>query len=161
MHYKKLQLSLLLIVLGLTGLNAQEVIPASGGNATGAGGSVSYTVGQIMNNTNQGTNGSVAEGVQQPFEISVVTGIEDITGIVLSTSIYPNPTSDYLTLRVEDYDGMNLSYQLFDVNGRLLENIKVTGSETTISMVQFSPGAYFLKILDSNKDIKTFKIIKN
>ena len=45
--------------------NAQDAIPATGGDATGSGGSASYTVGQIGYTTNTGTNGSVAEGVQQ------------------------------------------------------------------------------------------------
>ncbi len=53
--------------------SAQEVIPASGGNATGSGGSVSYSAGQVFYSIITGETGSVAEGVRQPYEISVVT----------------------------------------------------------------------------------------
>ena len=113
-----------------------------------------------MFNTHPGTNGSVAEGVQQPYEISVVTGIEEVLGIDLVSSVFPNPTAGFLTLRVDDYLNMDLSYQLFDIGGRLLKNNKVTESETTIDMVRFSAGTYFLKIIDNNRDVKTFKIIK-
>jgi hypothetical protein len=70
-------------------VHAQSTIPATGGNAAGNGGSVSYTVGQIVYTTVSGTNGSVAQGVQQPYEISVVTGIEN-KEINLSCSIYSN-----------------------------------------------------------------------
>ena len=160
MNYRKLQLSVLLLFLGLAGLSAQEVMPASGGNAVGGGGSASYTVGQLMYRTNTGVSGSIAEGVQQPYEISTITGIEEAIGIILVSSVFPNPVTDILTLRVEDYDNMKLSYQLFDLNGRLMENKKVTGSETIINMVRFSAGTYFLKIVDNNQDVKTFKIIK-
>jgi len=46
MKYKKLKLSaVLLLGLGLTGLQAQQSINAAGGNATGSGGMVSYSVG--------------------------------------------------------------------------------------------------------------------
>ncbi len=160
MNYRKLKVSLLMLFLGLVGLSAQEVIPASGGNASGSGGSASYTVGQLMYRTNIGANGSVAEGVQQPYEISTVTGIEEILGIDLISSVYPNPTADFLTLRVEGYDNMDLFYQLFDISGRLLDNNKVKEYETMINMVRFTAGTYFLKITDNKQDLKTFKIIK-
>ena len=60
-----------------TGLLAQEVIPTSGGTASGSGGSASYTIGQMIYTTNNGVNGSVSQGIQQPYEISVVSGIEE------------------------------------------------------------------------------------
>ncbi len=69
--------------------------------------------------------------------------------------------TDHLTLRVDDYESFELSYQLFDINGRLLKNNQVTGNETIITMVHFTAGIYFLKVIDINRDIKTFKIIKN
>ena len=162
MRNKKLKLSaVLLFGLGLTGLQAQETIPATGGNASGSGGSASYSVGQVIYTTNTGTNGSVAQGVQQPFEISEVTGIEQAKGINLNCSAYPNPTTDFLMLKVENYDKENLSYQLYDISGKLLENKKVTGTETSIVMSNLVPATYFVKVTEGNKEVKTFKIIKN
>lgn len=52
-------------------LQGQSTIPATGGNATGSGGSVSYTAGQATYQTSEGTTGTVAQGVQQPYEISM------------------------------------------------------------------------------------------
>ncbi|MFA4853257.1 MAG: T9SS type A sorting domain-containing protein [Thermoplasmata archaeon] len=173
MQHRKLKLSaLLLLGLGLTGLQSQEAIPATGGEASGSGGTVNYSVGQVFYTTNTGTNGSVAQGVQQPFEISVVTGLEEAKGITLQCSAYPNPTTDFLTLKVENYDTENLSYQLFDISGKLLQNKKAEGNGTTISMENLVPATYFLKVYavgrndrtgvtDNNKEVKTFKIIKN
>jgi Secretion system C-terminal sorting domain len=161
MRHKKLKLStILLLSLGLTGLQAQEVIPATGGNVSGSGGSVSYSVGQIVYTTNTGTNGSVAQGVQQPFEISVVTGIEEAKGITLKCSVFPNPSTDLLTLKVDNYEKENLLYQLYDNNGRLLENKTIESNETSIVMSNFAPSIYFLKVTDNNKKLKIFKIIK-
>jgi len=149
-----------LLGLGST-IQAQNVIPASGGNASGIG-SVSYSIGQVVYTTNTSiTYGSVAQGVQQPFEISVITAIEKAKDITLVCSVYPNPASDFLTLKVENYDIEGLSYKLFDANGKLLESKRVTGYETTISMANLLPSLYFLKITDNQKEIKTFKIIKN
>ena len=162
MRHKKLKLSaILLLGLGLTGLQAQTSVNATGGNASGSGGSASYSVGQVVYTTNTGTNGSVAQGVQQPFEISVVTGIEEAKGINLSVSAYPNPTTDYLTLSIGEFDISNLSYQLYDMNGKLLQNEKITGNQTSIAMGNLVPANYFVKVIQGNKEVKTFKIIKN
>lgn len=150
-----------LFVLGLTRLQAQEAKIATGGNASGSGGSVSYSIGQMVYTTNTGTNGSVAQGVQQPFEISLVTGLEEAEGISLRCSVYPNPTTDYLVLKVENFDKENLSYQLIDINGKPLENKNITGNETNIIMSDLVPATYFLKVTLNNKEVKTFKIVKN
>ncbi|MCJ7449016.1 MAG: T9SS type A sorting domain-containing protein [Bacteroidales bacterium] len=144
-----------------TAIHAQNAIPASGGNASGSGGSVSYSVGQIVYTTNTGTNGSAAQGVQQPYEISVVTSIEEALDISLEMVVYPNPTTDFIKLKIENYEVKNLRYQLYDINGSLLKDNKVEGNETNIVMNNFLPATYFLKVTDNNKVIKTFKIIKN
>ena len=164
--FNRVKLSaLLLLGLGLTGVEAQESVNASGGNASGSGGSASYSVGQIVYTTNTGTNGSVAQGVQQPFEISTVTGIEEAKGINLTVSAYPNPASDYLTLSISEFDISNLSYQLFDIQGKLLRSAKITGNQTNIVMSNLVPATYFVKIVKtqgvaSQQEIKTLKIIK-
>jgi hypothetical protein len=165
MRHKKLKLSaVLLLGLGLTGLQAQEAITATDGNASGSGGSVSYSVGQIVYTTNTGTNGSVAQGVQQPYEISVVTGLKEAKGINLICSAYPNPTTDFINLKVDASTTLSIqsmSYQLFDINGKLLENKKIEGNETSIVMSNLVPATYFLKVTHDNQEVKTFKIIKN
>jgi hypothetical protein len=162
MRHKKLKLSaVLLLGLGLTGLQAQESINATGSKASGSGGSASYSVGQVVYTTSTGANGTVAQGVQQPFEISEVSGLEEAKGISLSVSAYPNPTTDLLTLEVKDFELSNLHFQLFDMNGKLLQNEKITGNQTSIVMSNLITATYFVKVVKGNRDVKTFKIIKN
>ena len=55
----------------------------------------------------------------------------------------------------------SLSYQLYDINGKLLQNNKPKGFETIISMANLKPANYFLKVTDNTKEVKVFKIIKN
>lgn len=150
---------LLLLGLKLTTMNAQLSVPGSAGEATGNGGSVSYTVGQAVYTTNTGTNGSMAQGVQQPYEISVVAGLEDSNEIDLIYYAYPNPATEYIKLKADKTE--NLTYQLYDIRGKLLENKKIESSETIIVMSNFVNAIYFLKISDNKKEVKTFKIIKN
>ena len=159
-------LSLMLAGPALTYLQAQQIhasVNTSGGNASGTGGSVSYSVGQVFNTTAFGTNGSVSEGVQQPFEISVLSGM-DITGIDLYYAVYPNPTSGKLTLKLDASttpDIRSMRYQLYDVNGKMLQNDRLTEYETSIEMSNFNSATYFLKVTKNNKEVKLFKIIKN
>ncbi|MDY2585962.1 T9SS type A sorting domain-containing protein [Winogradskyella aquimaris] len=47
---------------------SQENISTSGGEATGSGGAVSYSIGQVVYSTYIGSNGTLSEGVQQPQE---------------------------------------------------------------------------------------------
>ena len=146
------------LLLGLGGLHAQESINGSGGEATGTGGTASYSVGQVVYTTATGTNGSVAQGVQQPFEISTTVGINETT-INLEMSVYPNPTTNYLTLKTDD--NANLNYQLVDLQGKVIENKKVIANSTTISMEALPKAIYFLNVTKDNQVVKTFKIIKN
>jgi len=162
MRHKQLKLStILLLGLELTGLQAQESVNSTGVNASGSGGSVSYSVGQVVYTTNTGTSGFVALGVQQPYEISVVTGLEEAKGINLSVSAYPNPTTDFLQLKVESEKLKDLSYQLYDMNGKLLQTKALTDKETQINLSNYVPATYFVKVIAESKSIKEFKIIKN
>jgi len=138
---------------------AQETVPATGGDATGAGGSSSYTVGQVVYTTNTGTNGSVAQGVQQPYEISTAVGIE-VTEINLELVAYPNPTTNVLNLNIGNYNNEKLTYQLYDMQGKLLDSKKVVNNSTTIVMHELPKSTYLLSVLDNNSLIKTFRIIK-
>jgi len=138
---------------------SHQVLSASGGDATGIGGSVAYSVGQIVYTTSTGTTGSVAQGVEQAYEIYSV-GIKE-TSLNISLSIFPNPTSDFLTLKVEDYNNEALSYNLIDEQGKLILSEQITNQETQVSMSVLARGSYFINIVQSNKKIQTFKIIKN
>lgn len=154
-------IALLTFAFSLSTVSAQTSVNATGGDALGSGGSASYSVGQVVYTTNTGTTGTLEQGVQQPYEISVVTGLEEVKGINLSLSAYPNPTTDFLQLEVESEKLKDLSFQLYDMNGKLLQSEKITGNQTSIVMSNLLPATYFVKVNQSNKEVKTFKIIKN
>lgn len=162
MRYAKLKLiAITLIGFGLTGLQAQESFNATGGDTFGSGGSTSYSVGQLVYTTNTSTHGSIAQGVQQPYEISVVTAIEEALSINLSVTAYPNPTTDFLILRIAEFDISNLSYHLHNIQGKLLHSEKIPGNQTSIAMGHLDPGTYFVSVFHENQVVKTFKVIKN
>lgn len=150
---------LLLLVSGFFA-QSQEANPSSGGNAIGSGGSASYTIGQIVFTYQESPNGSFNQGVQQPYEITVALGVEEATGITLQSSVYPNPTSSNVILKIENYDIKNLSYFIFDINGKTIIANKISNNETFIPMENLAESIYFIKIMEYNKELKIFKIIK-
>lgn len=155
---KLTRLCLIVILITFTfSLKAQENINASGANITSDEGSISYSIGQTVYNTNTGTNGSISEGVQQPYEISVVSGIKE-KDITLSISAYPNPTTDYLTLELIEFQ--NTNFQLININGKILQSEPIRNSYTRINMSNLINGLYFVKVIQNESEIKVFKIIK-
>lgn len=161
MRYKKRILSTLLVIgICLTGLLAQEATIAAGGIATGNGGSADYTFGQMVFSTQTGTNGSVTQGVQQTFDISIVSDLKELNGITLECSTYPNPTPGTITLKFDGELKLNYIAALYDINGKLIEKKQVENKETVIDLKTSTPATYILKISDNNKDLKTFKIVK-
>ena len=160
MRNKKSILSTLFIcVLGLSRAIAQNAIPATGGDATGGNGSVSYTVGQVAYTTNTGNNGSSAQGVQQPYEIFTTLGLTE--GVSLELLAFPNPTTDFLTLTVDGKFVEGLSFQLYDLKGKLIKSKEITSEATQIVMTEFVRGNYFISVSNSERTIKSFRIIKN
>jgi len=159
MKHKKTMTSVAFLLLGLGGLHAQETVTTTGGEATGSGGSTSYTVGQVVYTTNTGTNGSVAQGVQHAYEIFTV-GIKE-TKLSISLTIFPNPTADHLTLQVSDYNNEKLSYQLYDIQGKQVSNGQIVAQQTQINMNSLPSATYFIHVVNQeNKKIQSFKIIK-
>jgi len=148
---------------------SQEVIPVSGGEAKGADGSGSYTVGQVFYTTYTSANlfyttnipatGSVSQGVQQPFEFQVLSN-PALTTVKVTAITYPNPTADDVVLKITDTALDNLSYTLFDVTGKAISNGGITNRDTQITMQQLAIGIYILKVNRDNQELKTFKIIK-
>lgn len=138
---------------------AQSNTVASGATASGATGSATYTIGQVNYQTNTGSNGTVSQGMQQAFEI-VTLSTNILPQIQLTAVIYPNPTVHNVTLSIKEYDLTNLKFQLFDIQGRIISNGKITQSETEIEMSSLAAAQYFLTVSDNSSNIKTFKIIK-
>ena len=152
----------IILVAIVISTNAQEAVISSGGEALGSGGTASYTIGQLVYTTHSGTSdNSLAQGLQQAYEISVISGLPKAADINISVSAYPNPTIDFLTIKVEHYKTTNLKYLVFDINGRLLQIQKALGQETKIETNNLVNGSYFVKVMDNNNEIKVFKIVKN
>lgn len=139
-------------------LFAQQSVNSSGGNGSGTGGSLSFSLGQIDYVYANGSNGSVSQGVQQPFEIFML-GTNEIPEITLELSIYPNPTVDILYIKNKNV-ALEFIYQLFDVTGKLIASSTKMMRQDQIDVSSFQSGTYILNIKTNNNASKSYKIIK-
>ena len=154
----------LLLLLMLTGfpmaeLVAQQEILSAACDATGTGGTVSWSVGQVAYNDWSDVTGTLTEGVQQPYEIFIMSGLEDFESDP-EFIVFPNPTSGKVTLKFFKPHLDNLTSCIYDVEGALMCRNTIDAEEIIIPMDNLKPATYFLIILEKDQPVKTYKIIK-
>ena len=143
-------------------LSAQSAIVPIGGTASGNGGTVTYTVGQIADQKVEGSGRYIIEGVKQPYEIQVV-GINSYPGINLSAVVYPNPTENKVVLSIRDYEipSSGLTLQVYDLNGKFLKSMVIKDADTEIDFSGYAAATYQLRVVNEKQLLKTFKVVKN
>jgi hypothetical protein len=151
---------LVILIFTVVSSFAQEGIIPAGGDGSGSGGKVAFSVGQILYTSSSGVSDEIIHGVQQPYEISIIIGLEKFEEIGLALSTYPNPVTDLLNLKVESIIWKDLNFQMYSDDGKILFSDKLTNTETNIDMSHLAPGMYFLKVNMEKDAVKTFKIIK-
>lgn len=154
-----IQLLIVCCFFGNVTLQAQTSMAITGGDASGAGGSASYTYGQVGYTSIESLSGTVSQGVQHPYEIYVITGLDDERAFKVELSVYPNPSSDHVILRSNPETG-NLNMWLYDNNGNLIETKEITEKETIVELENLPSAYYFLRINEGQTEVKTFIIIK-
>lgn len=156
---KKITFLILLTGFPISIVLAQQGTVSSGGVASGSGGTASYSTGLVAYTTLSGTTGTVTQGVQQPYEIFVL-GNDDFDPITLTVLVYPNPTVSIVNLRFDSFNDSEAKFELYDLNGRLLQQEKITQTETPIAMAHLPAATYILKVYTGTRELKSFKILK-
>lgn len=130
---------------------------STGGDATGAGGNIAYSVGQIDYIQTSGSGGTANLGVQQTYSISETNNLNEL-GELVTVTIGPNPTNDFIIISAKSES--ILSYYITDLNGKLILDQKLFSETEMIQMTQWSQGIYILHITSNQTLIKQIKLIK-
>jgi hypothetical protein len=154
--------SLTLILLGLIWSNiaqTQESINPVGGDASGSGGSVAFSIGQVAYTTNLSDAGSSAQGVQQAYEIFKLGSGCD--GIDIAIITFPNPTTNNVTVLISSCSTGIFYYRLFDMQGKLISRDQIQAGISQIKMTNLPAATYILNIATQDyKKNQSIKIIK-
>jgi len=138
---------------------SQQAIVPSGGDHSGSGGSMSFSLGQSSYTTNNAASGeSNAEGVQHAYEIYAYSTVNELNSSV-NINISPNPTPDILNIHINDFK--SYSYSLHEWNGKVLISDKLINENTNLNLQKLARSTYLLKVFNENQFVKSFKIIKN
>jgi hypothetical protein len=88
--------------------------------------------------------------------VRLLTGIKS-TNLLLTIEIYPNPVSDVISIKSNNYI-QGSTYIIFDQFGRQVLTGKLTSKITSVNVEQLPRGLYFLQIGEKSK--QTVKIMK-
>ena len=138
-------------------LNAQEVISCLGEYFSNANGSLSSTIGEPVTETLSGTEKILTQGFQQSY---LVTSIQENYPSGLIISVFPNPTTNILNIKVEKADRAELSIKLFDSEGKVLQDNQFELPEAELTFKSLPSATYILKIYSGKNEMKAYKIIK-
>ncbi|MFO8067054.1 MAG: T9SS type A sorting domain-containing protein [Bacteroidales bacterium] len=143
---------------------AQKGFVSCGSNIISTEGSISYSAGLFDYFFIAGEEGSLTFGLQHSYDITEIidtVNVDETPFSNLDVAVFPNPTSDQINISILTENPAKFSFLLFDMNGKLIMNEALTGELTLVPMKSIINGTYILEIVNSNRKIKSFKIIKN
>lgn len=144
----------LLLAGGVRVLGQQAVVPACG-EATGSGGTASWTLGQIDYEGSQSSGGNAQRGVQQPYEWLVMAADEESRPTV---SVRPNPTADQVRLEWNEPLPAGARYLLSNGLGAVIEEGPAMGTTLSIPMERQASGQYVVRIMSRDRILNTLTI---
>jgi len=137
---------------------AQQVISSSGETGQNSSGTISYTLGEMVIATQTNGINTITQGFHQTQLI--VTAIQEHSDPGFSITAFPNPTNDFVILKIEKGESRNIEFIVFDALGKTLLKEKLTDSEQKVTFKLLNAGNYFIKVLKNKIEVKIFKIVK-
>lgn len=104
--------------------------------------------------------GNIFYTVSKPIGINITASNDDFE--FENFSLYPNPTSDRVTLSFTSTTGNEINIEVFDIRGRKLKSFNIENSgmiSSEIDLSHYDAGIYLVKIKDGSNQ-STKKIIK-
>jgi hypothetical protein len=148
-------LTFLTTILNASLLHAQSTTNVSGNTIyTPYNGSIAYSIGEQFY-IQKGTIYHISEGIQNGIAINPIQDKNNI-----HVSIYPNPTSEIINFKVQDYNFYPIAYKIYNNTGQELINGRIIHYNTSVSLKQLPASIYIVKLFNDREEIMTYQIIK-
>jgi hypothetical protein len=146
------------LVFFTSAVMAQERATSAGGEVSNSTGSVSYSIGlpDYVNSTS--ADGSITQGVQQPYELFAL-GVENWDATV-NIVVFPNPTTGFITVTI-DNSLENVAYTLTDLNGKIVKMGTLQGAASMIDLSEIAASNYYLNIQVAEQLVRSYQLVKN
>jgi len=119
-----------------------------------------WSIGELQTETYTAGSQMLTQGFHQN-SYTVSTAVEQVKGLQFEITAFPNPTTDFISLKVESSKTESLQYTITDLSGRVLQTNKLLENNQQINFSGYAVGTYFITISQNSKLVKSFKIIKN
>lgn len=134
-----------------------ELISSSGDSFSNATYQLDWSVGEVLTTTHVSGNIIITQGFHQNnYVITTVESFETQIDMI----IYPNPTTNFINLQIENELYEKMQYQLTDITGKILQIRQIVNMTEQIDFSIYSNGIYLLSVFQNNQIIKSFKIQK-
>ncbi len=145
----------LFLLLAAGSVSAQEVLSTQGDSYSNASASIDFTLGEVIIATGTDGTNDITQGFHQTNWNFL--GVEDFAPNY-EAIIFPNQTEDVLNIRTSTFE--NVTYTLYDAQGKLVMQGILSAEQTPIQVSQLAPGSYLLTLNNQTQNLKTFKLIK-
>lgn len=117
-------------------------------------GSLSWTMGEAVMETLEGSSHYFTQGFNQPNEVITSTEEQKKEDKIL---VYPNPFKTELNIRINDFTEP-VSGTIYSNAGQALRNFTLNDPVSELRLNDLKPGMYFIRLMKDNS--KTFIVVK-
>jgi hypothetical protein len=148
----------ILLAFSLSAQVKQEVIASAGGYSVASGVSLSWTLGETIIPTYTSGGLTLTHGFQQQL---IVTAVEENLEDVVKVTLFPNPASDVVNIKLESPLDGEVKLFLLDSGGKLIKTdfMEKTAVEKEINLQDLPAGLYLLK-MTKGKLSNAYKVVK-
>ena len=161
LFFKKLitrwSMSVFVLLAYATAGHGQQLVSTGGGYFSGASGSISWSVGELIVATFANENTALTQGFHQTYTWGVFVNELETEEHFFT---YPNPAKDHFYVVSPYAEGQSYDYILMDFTGKMVARGTLQNSPERISMSGLQSSVYFLRITEKNRHVKTLRIIK-
>ncbi len=140
--------------------SSPEVVSSAGDTFQGDNIRIEWTLGELAITTIQNPPQQITQGFHQP--VYTITSIDELPEDIGEISVFPNPTSDIMEMRLNFNQYQKVQIRLTDTQGRVLITKEISGQNLSdrTDIRELPRGSYFLIFFINNQYTQTFKIQK-
>lgn len=157
----KILLSVIIILmthLAISQTVSPELVSSAGDSFNNTSYQLDWSIGECVTATHSAGAYVITQGFHQ--NTYIITSVEDLRADI-EMLVYPNPTSDFINLKVESSKVESLQFTITDLSGKVLQNGKFANQTEQIYFSSYAVGTYLITISQNNQILKSFQIIKN
>ena len=134
-----------------------ELISSSGESSNNTSYQLDWSIGESITSTYNVDNYLITQGFHQNTYSTLL--VKDLAKDI-DLYVFPNPTSDILTIRNNTSTFFLGTISITDLQGNVIQQKTITTKEEHLDLSNYADGGYLLLVKQQNELIKIFKIIK-